>query len=125
SLADMVLEGEGERRYATRATIVRLHQQSFRMRVLQAYRERCAICRLRHQELLEAAHILRDGHPRGRPIVPNGLALCSLHHAAFDRNVLCVGPDLTVEDRVDILDGADGPKQVHGLLGDLAVARTE
>ena len=117
SLADMVLEGEGERRYATRATIVRLHQQSFRMRVLQAYRERCAICRLRHQELLEAAHILPDGHPRGRPIVPNGLALCSLHHAAFDRNVLGVGPDLKVEVRVDILDEADGPMLVHGLQG--------
>ena len=128
-LADLELEDEGERRYATRATIVRLHQQSFRMRVLQAYRERCAICRLRHQELLEAAHILPDGHPRGRPVVPNGLALCSLHHAAFDRNVLGVRPDLKVEVRLDVLEEADGPMLVHGLQGfhgaSLTVPRAE
>lgn len=117
ALAGMVLEGEGERRYATRAAIVRLHQQSFRMRVLQAYRERCAICRLRHQELLEAAHILPDGHPRGRPIVSNGLALCSLHHTAFDRNVIGVRPDLAVEVRVDVLEEVDGPMLQHGLQG--------
>src|SRR5919197_4456221 len=48
--------------------------------VLRAYRERCAICRLRREELLDTAHILADGHPRGAPIVPNGLALCTLHH---------------------------------------------
>src|SRR5712692_8461929 len=34
-----------------------------------------AICRLRHDELLEAAHILPDGHPLGEPVIPNGLAL--------------------------------------------------
>ncbi len=38
-----------------------MHQQEFRQRVLRAYRERCAICRLRHEELLDAAHILPDG----------------------------------------------------------------
>ena len=117
SLADLELENEGERRYATRAAIVRLHQQGFRMRVLQAYRERCAICRLRYQELLEAAHILPDGHPRGRPVVPNGLALCSLHHAAFDRNVLGISPDLKVDVRLDVLEEVDGPMLEHGLQG--------
>ena len=117
SLADLELADEGERRYATRAAIVRLHQRGFRMRVLQAYRERCAICRLRHQELLDAAHILPDGHPRGRPIVPNGLALCSLHHAAFDRNVLGVSPDLKVDVRLDVLNEVDGPMLEHGLQG--------
>lgn len=117
SLANLTFENDGERRYATRATIVRLHQQGFRMRVLQAYRERCAICRLRHQELLEAAHILPDGHPRGRPIVPNGLALCSLHHAAFDRDVLGISPDLRVDVRLDVLREVDGPMLEHGLQG--------
>ncbi len=117
SLADMAFENEGERRYATRAAIVRLHQQGFRMRVLRAYRERCAICRLRHQELLDAAHILPDGHPRGRPVVPNGLALCTLHHAAFDRNVLGISPDLTVDVRFDVLQEEDGPMLQHGLQG--------
>ena len=76
---------------------MRLHQKSFRLRVLHAYHTRCAICRLGHEELLQAAHILPDGHPRGMPIVPNGLTLCGLHHPAFDAHVLGVSPDLEVE----------------------------
>jgi putative restriction endonuclease len=117
SLADLVLDEEAERRYATRIALVRMHQQSFRMRVLPAYRERCAVCRLRHQELLEAAHILPDGHPLGRPEVPNGLALCSLHHRAFDRNVLGIRPDLRIDIRLDVLEEIDGPMLEHGLQG--------
>src|SRR5207245_1920141 len=68
----------------------RLHQRGFRERVLRAYQQCCAICRLRHDELLEAAHILPDGHPRGEPVIPNGLALCKLHHAAFDAYIIGV-----------------------------------
>ncbi len=116
-LADLDLETDAARRYATRTALVRLHQQSFRMRVLRAYRQRCAICRLRHVELLDAAHILPDGHPRGAPIVPNGLALCTLHHAAFDRHVLGVRPDLKVDIRLDVLEEEDGPMLQHGLQG--------
>lgn len=117
SLADMASESDDLRRYATRATVVRLHQRSFRMRVLVAYRKRCTICRLRHEELLDAAHILPDGHPDGRPIVPNGLSLCRLHHSAYDANVLCVTPDLRVEIRGDVLKEKDGPMLQHGLQG--------
>ena len=72
------------RRYATRELQVRLHQRSFRERVLRAYRSQCALCRLRHHELLDAAHIVPDSEA-GPPSVPNGLALCKLHHAAFDK----------------------------------------
>src|SRR5207249_358465 len=72
---------------------------------------------LRHEELLDAAHILPDGHPRGEPVVPNGLALCKLHHAAFDRHVLGVRPDLTVELRPDVLREPDGPMLKCGLQG--------
>ena len=93
----------------------RLHQTTFRTRVLNAYRETCAICRLRHRELLEAAHILPDGHPRGEPIVPNGLALCKVHHAAFDAYILGVRPDYVIEVRRDILEAIDGPMLRHGL----------
>lgn len=117
ALADLHAESLDVRRYTTRTALVRLHQQAFRARVLSAYQERCAICRLRHQELLDAAHILPDGHPRGRPVVPNGLALCTLHHPAFDRNVLGVTPDLTVPIRLDVLEEEDGPMLQHGLHG--------
>jgi putative restriction endonuclease len=105
------------RSYVTRLGKQRMHQQQFRLRVLRAYREQCAICHLRHEELLDAAHILPDGHPRGEPIVPNGLALCKLHHAAFDRHILGVRPDFTVELRPIILREPDGPMLKYGLQG--------
>jgi putative restriction endonuclease len=106
---------EARRRYVVATILHRLHQVQFRFRVLRAYQEHCAVCRLRHSELLDAAHILPDGHPKGEPIVPNGLALCKLHHAAFDRHILGVRPDLVVEVREDILREEDGPMLRHGL----------
>jgi putative restriction endonuclease len=108
---------EARRAYVTVETQRRVHQQGFRERVLRAYQDQCAVCRLRHEELLEAAHIVRDRHPKGDPIVPNGLALCKLHHAAYDRNILGITPDRTIEIRVDILQESDGPMLQHGLQG--------
>jgi putative restriction endonuclease len=105
------------RQYVTAVVRRRLHQRGFRERVLCAYRQCCAICRLRHYELLEASHILPDGHPRGEPVVPNGLALCKLHHAAFDSYIIGVTPDLEVKVRLDVLEEIDGPMLLHGLQG--------
>ena len=45
------------------------------------------------------------------------LALCKLHHAAFDRHILGIRPDLVIEVRHDILDEIDGPMLRHGLQG--------
>lgn len=106
---------EIRRRYVTAAVRVRLHQRTFRERVLEAYKQQCALCRLRHAELLEAAHIRPDADPEGEPVVSNGLALCKLHHAAFDRNILGIRPDYVAEIRLDILEEIDGPMLRHGL----------
>lgn len=108
---------EIRRSYATTTVRARIHQQAFRGRVLRAYREQCALCRLRHEELLDAAHIIPDSEPDGEPVVPNGLALCKFHHAAFDRQFLAVRPDYVVEVRPDILEEKDGPMLLHGLKG--------
>lgn len=108
---------EPRRGYITVATRHRLHQRAFRVRVLQAYQERCALCRLRRQQLLDAAHILPDSDPRSDPTVTNGLALCKLHHAAFDQNLIGIRPDHTVEIRQDVLNETDGPMLIHGLQG--------
>lgn len=108
---------DARRAYVTRLAVQRLHQAKFRQRVIAAYRTSCAVCRLRHGELLDAAHILPDRDPRSLPVVPNGLALCKLHHAAFDRNILGVRPDLVVEVRGDVLVEEDGPMLIHGLQG--------
>src|SRR2546425_3238663 len=105
------------RQYVTAVVRQRLHQRGFRERVLRAYQQCCAICRLRHDELLEAAHILPDGHPLGEPVIPNGLALCKLHHAAFDSYIIGVTPDLEVKVRLDVPEEIDGPMLQHGLQG--------
>lgn len=103
------------RAYVTRVVRHRLHQRTFRERVLEAYRHQCAFCRLRHEELLDAAHIVPDAEPGGAPEIRNGLALCTLHHAAFDRLFLGLRPDYRIEVRADILRETDGPTLVHAL----------
>jgi putative restriction endonuclease len=108
---------ERPRSYVTAMVKKRVHQTWFRERVLQAYQECCAICRLRHRVLLDATHILPDKHPQGEPIVPNGISLCKLHHAAYDRNILGIRPDLHIDVRMDILEEVDGPMLQHGLQG--------
>jgi len=104
-----------DRRYTRRLTLQRLHQVLFRPKVLRAYESRCALCRLRHAPLLDAAHILPDHHPHGDPVVPNGLAMCKIHHAAYDADIIGIRPDRVVEVRQDVLTEVDGPMLRHGL----------
>lgn len=107
----------GRRMYVASTVRVRLHQRAFRERVLEAYRRQCAFCRLRHEELLDAAHIIPDTAPEGEPVVTNGLALCNLHHVAFDRFFIGVRPDYIIEIRPDILLEGDGPTLRHAIQG--------
>ncbi|HQY32459.1 HNH endonuclease [Actinotalea sp.] len=106
---------EPQRAYARRLAKQRLHQPAFRTRVLLAYETRCAVCTLRHGSLLDAAHIVPDSDPRGVPTTPNGLALCKIHHAAFDQHILGVTPDHRVQVRADVLAEVDGPMLRHGI----------
>lgn len=103
------LEDPIERRYAVRETRVRLHQARFRGRILVAYSNRCTICRLKETRLLDAAHIAGDLEADGEPIVPNGLSLCSIHHRAFDENLVGISPDYDVHVSARLLDEEDGP----------------
>lgn len=108
---------EVRRSYVTTLARRRVHQSAFRERVLNAYRHQCAFCRLRHGELLEAAHIIPDAEPGGEPVVSNGLSLCRLHHAAFDRFFVGVRPDHVIEVRPDVLVEVDGPTLRHAIQG--------
>lgn len=105
---------ETQRRYYLRTVKQRAGQAAFRSQVLTAYRQRCTVCALHHPELLDAAHIIPDSQG-GRPVVPNGLAMCKIHHAAFDHNLMGICPDLMVEVRSDILAERDGPMLRHGI----------
>jgi putative restriction endonuclease len=98
-----------ERKYAVRETRVRLHQARFRGRVLLAYEDRCAICRLKETRLLDAAHIVGDLEQKGDPNITNGLSLCSIHHRAFDQDLVGVAADYKVHVARRLLDDEDGP----------------
>ena len=106
---------EPQRAYARRLAKQRLHQPAFRTRVLLAYDTRCTVCSLRHGALLDAAHIVPDGESLGTRTTPNGLALCKIHHAAYDQNMLEVSPDYRVSINREVLAEVDGPMLKHGL----------
>lgn len=103
------------RRYLVAETRRRLHQPIFASKVMRAYDERCAVCALHHRELLDAAHIIPDNAERGYPVVSNGLALCKIHHAAYDQKILGIRPDYVVEIQHRLLEEIDGPMLRHGL----------
>ena len=105
------------RRYVVRETRQRVHQPVFRSMVMLAYDTQCAVCSLRHSQLLDAAHIVDDSHEAGIAAVRNGLALCKIHHAAYDAGILGISPDLVVGIRHDILAEVDGPLFEHGIKG--------
>ncbi len=115
SIGPDAMRGEPLKAYVTREVKQRLHQRRFRYLVLTAYRERCAMCSLHHERLLEAAHILADRDVRGLPEVPNGVSLCRIHHGAYDENIVGIDPDYRLHVRRDILEELDGPMLRHGL----------
>jgi putative restriction endonuclease len=106
---------EARREYITTSFRMRLHQRSFREKVLEAYASRCAFCQLSHRELLDAAYIIPEHLPESRSSVDNGLALCKLHHAAYDNFLMGVTPDYVIQVRKDILDEGGGPLWQYGL----------
>ena len=105
------------RAYATREARYRLHQQRFKLDVMRAYRHRCAICTLRERELVQAAHIVPDAETEGVAAVVNGIALCAIHHLAFDRNLLGIDPEGVVHIAARLLREIDGPMLRTGLQG--------
>jgi putative restriction endonuclease len=105
------------RRYALREVRVRLHQQRFRQEVLRAYRQRCRVCALKGHELAQAAHILADPSPEGLATVANGLALCAIHHLAYDRNLLGIDQGGVLHIARRLRDERDGPMLREGIQG--------
>lgn len=73
-----------------------LRDNSFQERVLTAYQHRCAICSIQ-LDLVEAAHIVPVSVANSTDETCNGLALCALHHRAYDRALL------TIDDQYHIL----------------------
>src|SRR5258708_32411074 len=99
-----------ERRYALHDVKHRLHQASFREAVIAAYKGRCALSGLPEPLLLDAAHIIADKDEQyGQPVVPNGIPLSKIHHAAFDSHLIGIDPDFRIHVSNRLLTRQDGP----------------
>ena len=101
-------------------TSLRQRDPKFRQMVLRAYNYQCAICgfNMRHDNApiaLEAAHIRWKQH-HGPCEVPNGLALCAIHHKAFDRGSIGLDENM----RVNVSDAVNGGGVVQRLFWDFA-----
>ncbi len=105
---------EFARKYNERIVKTRHHQPLFRATVLHAYERRCAVCKLPFAELLDAAHIKADADG-GAAVVTNGLALCKIHHGAFDTNIIGISPDYRVHVKDEVLKTVDGPTLQHSI----------
>lgn len=87
----------------------------FRQQVLRAYNYECAICgfNMRHDNTsvaLEAAHIKWKQY--GGPCdIPNGLALCAIHHKAFDKGSIGLDENM----RLQVSEAVNG----NGIVGRL------
>ncbi len=66
---------------------------------------------------MQAAHILEDTHEQGIAGVVNGLALCAIHHLAYDRNLMGIDPEGVVHIDRRLLEEVDGPMLTTGLQG--------
>ncbi|WP_151993962.1 phosphorothioated DNA-binding restriction endonuclease [Buttiauxella massiliensis] len=99
---------------------LRQRDPQFRQMVLRAYNYQCAICgfNMRHDNApiaLEAAHIRWKQH-HGPCEVPNGIALCAIHHKAFDRGSIGLDENMCVV----VSDAVNGGGVVQRLFWDFA-----
>ena len=84
-----------ERRVVVSAVSRKLRDAKFRKNVLTAYGYRCAFCGVA-LNLTDAAHIVPVTHESSVDMTYNGLALCALHHRAFDQSLVTVWEDYAV-----------------------------
>ena len=87
----------------------RLRDSNFRERVLAVYGFRCAVCGVQ-LKLIDAAHIIPVRHESSTDETSNGLALCALHHRAYDQTLITIDEDYSVllsEKRVAYLKGIE------------------
>ncbi|QOZ82008.1 MULTISPECIES: HNH endonuclease [Chromobacterium] len=79
------------------STIARRYRASdFRKRVLGAYEHRCAVCGVQ-LDLVDAAHIIPVAADTSTDETSNGIALCKLHHQAYDRNLISFDENYKIE----------------------------
>jgi hypothetical protein len=109
----------------TRAAAVRA--RGFRQAITEAYGYHCSVCGLKIPSPdglyweVEAAHIVPN-RSLGRDDVWNGLALCHIHHWAFDVGWFTLRQDYTIEvsNKIVSLPSGEGRMVEYEIIRDLA-----
>lgn len=85
-----------ERREVITSIKRKYREHDFRGRILSAYAGTCAFCEIQ-LKLVEAAHIIPVVSDLSTDETINGVALCSLHHRAYDQNLLSFDENYRIE----------------------------
>lgn len=108
------------RQFAITQTKRALRALDFKDRIMTAYSHRCAMCGIQLR-LLDGAHILPVSEAGSTDETSNGVALCALHHRAYDRSLVTFDQRY----RVHINERQVGDLQASGHDGRLADFRND
>jgi putative restriction endonuclease len=105
-----------KRKFAVHSTKRALRALDFGRRVLGAYGHQCAMCGMQLR-LIDSAHILPVAHEDSTDQTSNGVALCALHHRAYDRGFVAFDHLFKVginEKMLKVLESEDRTRGVKG-----------
>ena len=85
--AEIDAEADQERRRIIVNVRRAVRAYRFGARVMETYGHACVFCGMQLR-LLDAAHILPVAHPGGVDKTSNGIAVCTLHHRAYDNGLI-------------------------------------
>ncbi|MBC3972621.1 HNH endonuclease [Xanthomonas translucens] len=109
---------EAEQAYGRKkivSEIVRAYRaHDFSKRVLSAYSNVCAVCGLQLR-LVEAAHIVPVTSDASTDSTENGIALCVLHHRAYDKNIISIDEGYRIQVSETVLRGLGEYNLLGGL----------
>jgi len=110
------------RRRMMTQTLRLLRDRRFSENVLSAYTHRCAFCEVQ-LNLLDAAHILPVAHPHSTDFVTNGVALCAMHHRAYDSALITFDEQYAIKLSKSAIGRLKQAKRADGLAAFKATLR--
>lgn len=88
--------GNNERKRVIREVVTKYRAHDFRRRVIGSYENKCAVCDIQ-LGLIDAAHIIPVADNSSTDETSNGIALCKIHHAAYDNNIISFDENYRIE----------------------------
>lgn len=118
---EIINQVSGPRRREFQTIARALRDRGFSNRVLTAYSYRCAFCDIQ-LNLIDAAHIIPVSHENSTDETRNGVALCGLHHKAYDKGIITFNERYQIissENKMQILRGANRSGEEQRFIRDL------